>query len=56
MRRSGLLCTSRAVRPSLTALFLRIRGLKKSFADVRAVDGIDLEVNPGECFGLLDPN
>jgi ABC-2 type transport system ATP-binding protein len=35
---------------------LRIRGLKKSFADVRAVDGIDLEVRPGECFGLLGPN
>jgi ABC-2 type transport system ATP-binding protein len=35
---------------------LRIRALKKSFADVRAVDGIDLEVRPGECFGLLGPN
>jgi ABC-2 type transport system ATP-binding protein len=35
---------------------LLIRGLKKSFADVRAVDGIDLEVRAGECFGLLGPN
>ena len=35
---------------------LCIRGLKKSFADVRAVDGIDLDVAPGECFGLLGPN
>jgi ABC-2 type transport system ATP-binding protein len=35
---------------------LRIRGLKKAFADVRAVDGIDLEVEKGECFGLLGPN
>jgi ABC-2 type transport system ATP-binding protein len=35
---------------------LRIRGLRKSFADVQAVDGIDLEVSPGECFGLLGPN
>jgi ABC-2 type transport system ATP-binding protein len=35
---------------------LRIRGLVKSFADVRAVDGIDLEVSRGECFGLLGPN
>jgi ABC-2 type transport system ATP-binding protein len=35
---------------------LRIRGLKKAFADVRAVDGLDLEVQPGECFGLLGPN
>ncbi len=35
---------------------LRIRGLKKAFADVQAVDGIDLEVQRGECFGLLGPN
>ena len=32
------------------------RGLRKSFADVRAVDGIDLRVAAGECFGLLGPN
>ena len=38
-------------RPSLL-----IRGLKKAFADVQAVDGIDLEVRSGECFGLLGPN
>lgn len=35
---------------------LLIRGLRKSFGDVQAVDGIDLEVQPGECFGLLGPN
>src|ERR1700733_2853098 len=35
---------------------LRIRALKKAFADVQAVDGIDLEVAKGECFGLLGPN
>ncbi len=35
---------------------LRICGLKKAFEDVRAVDGIDLEVAKGECFGLLGPN
>jgi ABC-2 type transport system ATP-binding protein len=35
---------------------LRIRGLHKAFSDVRAVDGIDLEVKQGECFGLLGPN
>jgi ABC-2 type transport system ATP-binding protein len=38
------------------AAALRIRGLKKAFADVRAVDGVDLEVTAGECFGLLGPN
>jgi ABC-2 type transport system ATP-binding protein len=35
---------------------LLLRGLRKAFADVVAVDGIDLEVNRGECFGLLGPN
>jgi len=35
---------------------LRIRGLHKAFGEVRAVDGIDLEVKAGECFGLLGPN
>jgi ABC-2 type transport system ATP-binding protein len=32
------------------------RGLKKHYPDVKAVDGIDLEVQRGECFGLLGPN
>ena len=32
------------------------RGLVKRYADVVAVDGIDLEVRRGECFGLLGPN
>ncbi|HTY41774.1 MAG TPA: ABC transporter ATP-binding protein [Thermoanaerobaculia bacterium] len=32
------------------------RGLKKYYADVKAVDGLDLEVRAGECFGLLGPN
>ncbi len=32
------------------------RGLKKYYGDVRAVDGLDLEVRAGECFGLLGPN
>ncbi|GAA3516656.1 ATP-binding cassette domain-containing protein [Actinocatenispora rupis] len=31
-------------------------GLVKTFGDVRAVDGIDLEVRPGEIFGVLGPN
>ena len=32
------------------------RGLTKQFGDVRAVDGLDLEVRAGELFGLLGPN
>jgi ABC-2 type transport system ATP-binding protein len=32
------------------------RGLQKYYEDVRAVDGLDLEIRSGECFGLLGPN
>src|ERR1043165_822992 len=35
---------------------LRCVGLVKRFADVTAVNGLDLEVFGGECFGLLGPN
>ena len=35
---------------------LHLRGIRKAFADVVAVDGLDLEVACGECFGLLGPN
>ena len=35
---------------------LRCVGLVKRFADVTAVNGLDLEVFKGECFGLLGPN
>jgi ABC-2 type transport system ATP-binding protein len=35
---------------------LRVKGLRKAYADVVAVDGLDLEVRAGECFGLLGPN
>jgi ABC-2 type transport system ATP-binding protein len=31
-------------------------GLVKAFGDLRAVDGIDLEVRQGEIFGVLGPN
>src|SRR3984893_18007906 len=35
---------------------LIICGLRKSFGDVIAVNGLNLEVKRGECFGLLGPN
>ena len=35
---------------------LRCRGLVKRYGSVVAVDGLDLEVGVGECFGLLGPN
>jgi ABC-2 type transport system ATP-binding protein len=34
----------------------RCAGLIKRYADVTAVNGLDLEVRLGECFGLLGPN
>ncbi len=42
--------------PHESAPALLLRGLRKAFADVVAVDGLDLEVARGECFGLLGPN
>ena len=35
---------------------LRCSGLVKKYGDVVAVNGLDLEVHSGECFGLLGPN
>jgi ABC-2 type transport system ATP-binding protein len=35
---------------------IECRGLKKYYSDVKAVDGLELLVERGECFGLLGPN
>lgn len=35
---------------------VRLIGLRRTFGDVTAVDGIDLEVQPGEIYGFLGPN
>ena len=40
--------------PSTSAL--RCERLVKKYGDLTAVDGLDLEVDTGECFGLLGPN
>ncbi|HSO32197.1 MAG TPA: ABC transporter ATP-binding protein [Labilithrix sp.] len=37
-------------------LSVRCKGLVKRYGDVTAVNGLDLEVRRGECFGLLGPN
>ncbi|MFF3910351.1 ABC transporter ATP-binding protein [Streptomyces sp. NPDC001848] len=37
-------------------LAVDVRGLRKQYGDVTAVDGIDLEIPRGEVFGLLGPN
>ena len=39
-----------------TSPALHVRGLRKIYQDVVAVDGVDLQVRAGECFGLLGPN
>ena len=35
---------------------ISLRGVVKRFGDITAVNGLDLEVEPGICFGLLGPN
>jgi ABC-2 type transport system ATP-binding protein len=35
---------------------IRIQGLVKNYGDVVAVNGLDLDIRRGECFGLLGPN
>ena len=41
-------------KPSLLAL--EVTGLRKAYGDVVAVNGLDLQVAAGQCFGLLGPN
>ena len=35
---------------------IEVSGLVKTYGDVRAVDGVSFEVEPGTVFGLLGPN
>jgi ABC-2 type transport system ATP-binding protein len=35
---------------------IEVQGLHKSYADTKAVDGIDLTIAHGEIFALLGPN
>ncbi len=41
---------------SASGVALQVRNLRKAYQDVIAVDGLDLDVYTGECFGLLGPN
>ena len=52
-RRESLLSVSPA---SIAAPAVRITGLVKSYGSTRAVDGVDLEIQPGETVALLGPN
>jgi ABC-2 type transport system ATP-binding protein len=46
-----LACMQRPSEPAIS-----VKGLVKSFGDVRALDGVDFEVAPGTILGLLGPN
>lgn len=40
----------------MTRNAVEVRGLRKQYGEVTAVDGLDLTIRPGEVFGLLGPN
>src|SRR6267143_2968786 len=42
--------------PMAEAFAVDVQGLKKSFGGLRALDGVDLRIRPGEIYGLLGPN
>jgi ABC-2 type transport system ATP-binding protein len=44
------------VKISESEIAIRLHGLTKSYGKVRALRGIDLEVQRGEIFGFLGPN
>jgi ABC-2 type transport system ATP-binding protein len=48
--------TNSAATQSSQRAALRCKALVKKYGDVTAVNGLDLEVRSGECFGLLGPN
>ena len=61
------LASNRAIVPRPTALgaivrthaggrTLSLRGIGLSFGNVRAIDGLDLDVQPGQIHGLIGPN
>ncbi len=53
---SGPVSAAVAERSTPVAAAISLRGVVKSFGEIRAVDGLDLEVPGGVCFGLLGPN
>jgi branched-chain amino acid transport system permease protein len=46
----------RPANRSAAAPLLAVRGVRKSFRGVRALDGIDLDIREGEIVGMLGPN
>jgi branched-chain amino acid transport system permease protein len=47
---------ARSAAPRADATLLALRGLRKSFSGVRALDGVDFDVRDGEILGVLGPN
>jgi lipooligosaccharide transport system ATP-binding protein len=52
----GPMTTPGSAATALAEPALDLRGLRKTFGEVVAVDGLDLQVSPGICLGLLGPN
>jgi ABC-2 type transport system ATP-binding protein len=52
---SGLAAPERQPAPTATPA-IRLEGLRKAYGSVRAVDGIDLDIAPGEIVAVLGPN
>ncbi len=48
--------TAAAERTRAVAPLVRCEGVRKSFAGVQALDGVDLEIREGEILGLVGPN
>src|SRR3982074_3196113 len=49
----------RAGRPRVSAMAapaISLHGVRKRYGSIAAVDGLDLDVQAGVCFGLLGPN
>ncbi len=36
--------------------FIEVKNLKKEFGHIKALNGVDLEIQEGEVFGILGPN
>src|SRR5947209_3796651 len=56
-RRAG--CRAPGPRPTVSAMLapaISLHGVRKRYGPIQAVDGLDLEVPAGVCFGLLGPN
>ncbi|MCX8501771.1 MAG: branched-chain amino acid ABC transporter ATP-binding protein/permease, partial [Alphaproteobacteria bacterium] len=43
-------------KPSSPVVLLSVKGVKKYFAGIKALDGIDLEIQQGTIHGLIGPN